>query len=114
MAPEDALPPALAAQLDRLDELVQHFEAHPDPAVRAGVLELLQCVDLAHRGGVGRLAALLDRAGLLSDALAAPEVRLLLDLYELAPAPRPAPPPPPGFVPLSSLTHTRSRRGASA
>jgi hypothetical protein len=114
VAPEKPLPPDLAAALHRLDDLVQRFEAHPDPAVQACAFELLQCVDAVHRAGIGRLAGLLAEAGLAERALADPAVALLLELYGLAgdrepaeTAPRPTPAPPPGFVPLSSINLRR-------
>src|SRR5262249_14215389 len=98
----------------RLDELVQRFEAHPDPAVQACAFELLQCVDAVHRAAMGRLAGLLAEAGLAERALADPAVALLFELYGLAgdrpPAHaghRPPPAPPPGFVRLSSISLRR-------
>jgi Fe-S cluster biogenesis protein NfuA/nitrite reductase/ring-hydroxylating ferredoxin subunit len=77
------LPAELASALDRLDELVMHFERHPEPAVGERVVELLQRVDTIHRAGLRRLDALLKAAGLQRRALADPEVRLLFDLYDL-------------------------------
>jgi hypothetical protein len=73
--------------LTRLDALVTEFEQHPDPAVSARVLEMLQHVDAVHREGLGRLVALIaarDRE-LLDGATQDSVVRILLALYDLDP-----------------------------
>jgi nitrite reductase/ring-hydroxylating ferredoxin subunit/Fe-S cluster biogenesis protein NfuA len=77
------LPPAVEAALEPLDALVELFQRHPDPAVQARAVALLQCVDALHRSGLRRLAELLQVAGLRRRALDDPEVRLLFDLYDL-------------------------------
>lgn len=81
---ERHLPPRVVAALERMDDLVQSFEQHPDPEVQASVVELLQCIDTIHRSGLRRLADLLKEAGLTERALEAPEFRLLYELYNLA------------------------------
>lgn len=85
MDPERQLPPAILRALDRLDNLVEKFEEHPEPAVRERVLELLQCIDTIHRAGLYRLVEVLESAGAIETRLAldAPEIRLLLNLYDL-------------------------------
>src|SRR5690242_20658734 len=80
---DEGLPTEVAAALNRLDDLVKSFEAHPDPAVQERVFELLRCVDALHRSGLRRLNALLKVAGLQQRAVDDPEVRLLFDLYDL-------------------------------
>jgi Fe-S cluster biogenesis protein NfuA len=72
----------VAAALHRLDDLVRMFEEHPDPSVQEAAIEMLRAVDVVHRGGVQRLAALLDARALLEEASADPHVALLLGLYE--------------------------------
>src|SRR5262245_48689755 len=83
VAPEPPLPPDLAAALHRVDDLVQRFETHPDPAVQACATELLQCVDAVHRAGIRQLAGLLSGAGLAERALVDPAIALLFELYGL-------------------------------
>ncbi len=83
MAADRELPQAVAAAADRLTELVDAFEAHPDVAVVERVFELLRCVDVVHRRGFQRLAELLNVAGLEQRALDDPEVELLFELYGL-------------------------------
>ena len=103
--------PELMAAVERLDDLLQEFDQHPQVAVRARAFELLQCVDAVHRPGLGRLAQLLASVELSERAIEEPEVRLLFELYDLveggdgAPArlPDAAAVPTGGFVPLSSL-----------
>ncbi len=80
---DDGLPTEVAAAVNRLDELVKRFEAHPDPAVKERVFELLQCIDTMHRAGLRSLNELLKTAGLQRRAVDDPEVRLLFDLYDL-------------------------------
>jgi hypothetical protein len=89
----------------RVDDLVRHFEEHPDPLVREPALELLQHVDALHRRGLLRLADLLRVAGLERRALEDAEIRLLYTLYDLHEA---APDHPnDNFVPLSKLLGQR-------
>jgi nitrite reductase/ring-hydroxylating ferredoxin subunit/Fe-S cluster biogenesis protein NfuA len=80
---DDGLPGEVASAVNRLDDLVKRFEAHPDPAVQERVFELLQCIDTMHRAGLRRLNQLLKTAGLQRRAVEDPEVRLLFDLYDL-------------------------------
>lgn len=77
------LPPRVAGALDRLGELIQQFEQHPEAAVQQRALEMLQCLDVIHRAGLRRLGSLLDMAGLQRHALDDPTVGLLFDLYDL-------------------------------
>jgi hypothetical protein len=114
--PGERLPDELVAAVLRVDELVQHFEHHPDVAVRDQVVELLQRVDGLHRAGLRRVARLLRAAGLERRALDDAEVRLLYMLYDLgedAPlgAPSAAPPPRGNFIPLASLVREPDRHG---
>jgi nitrite reductase/ring-hydroxylating ferredoxin subunit len=116
VAPEERLPSDVAAALHRLDDLVQRFEGHPDPAVQACALELLQCVDAVHRAGLQQAFGLLTTEGLAERALGEPSVALLFELYglvesrEYLDSPPPPAIPPPGFVPLSSIKiHRRPR-----
>jgi hypothetical protein len=95
------LPDELAAEVMRADDLVRHFEEHPDPLVRESALQLLQHVDRLHRFGLQRLADLLRVAGLERRALEDAEVRLLYALYDLHEAS--ADHPSNNFVPLSRL-----------
>ena len=96
--------PTLAEALERLNGLVQSYEAEPDPAVRERAFALLQSVDAVHRAGLTRLAALLEGAGgaLREQVLADPAVRLLLEMYDLLPTE--APGPSIGFVALEDVT----------
>jgi len=80
----EPVPASLAAELDRLTELIASFDADPYDGVRERVVELLRAVDRVHRPGLVRLAELLRAAGLEARALDDPEVRLLFDLYDLA------------------------------
>ena len=79
----DDLPPELAAELDRLQELIAGFEAETDEALQARVFGLLQSIDHIHRAGLRRLGELLKVAGLQARAIDDPEVKLLFDLYDL-------------------------------
>jgi Fe-S cluster biogenesis protein NfuA len=76
------LPPEVAAALHRLDDLVRAFAEHPDASVQDRVIDMLQAVDVLHRGALQRLGALLDAGGLRADALADPQVALLFGLYD--------------------------------
>jgi nitrite reductase/ring-hydroxylating ferredoxin subunit len=80
---------AFEAAIQRLDELVQRFEALPFPEVREQVFELLQTVDAIHRAGLNRLIAMLHAQGqgeLLEQAAGDPVVRTLLLLYDILPS----------------------------
>ncbi len=81
--PQPELPPELARAIERLDELVQAFEQHPEPTLREDVFDMLHCVDTIHRVALRRIFRLLTEAGLLDSALDVPEVRMLLELYQL-------------------------------
>jgi hypothetical protein len=90
------------ALLTRVDALIAEFEGHGDPAVRQLALDLLHGIDAVHREGIARLVDLLNRRlpRLLPEAAGAdPVLRLLLELYDLAP-PRS---PDPAFIPLERL-----------
>ena len=100
--------------LTRLDALVTEFEHHPDPAVSASALEMLQSIDAVHREGLGRLVELISRSAptVLEAAVHDPVIRILLALYDLDPGgerERRA------FIPLSQLSASaqaaRARRG---
>lgn len=82
-SPDDR--PTIDALTARLDALVRHFEAHPDPLVRDRVLDLLRLVDALHRPAIEQMAAALDQAApdVLRGLLAAGPVRTVLDLYEV-------------------------------
>ncbi len=71
----------------RLDQLVQAFEEHPNIPLRQQVMEMLSLVDALHRQGLQRLVEVLQtqNPALLDQALQEPSVRLLLTLYELMP-----------------------------
>jgi nitrite reductase/ring-hydroxylating ferredoxin subunit len=102
-ADRDRLPPEVGAAIERLDELVDAFECDPDERIREMATELLQSVDLIHRAGLSRLAALLGRLDEATRraALADPAVRLLFELYDLLP--QELVPPPGAFVPLEEV-----------
>ena len=103
---DETLPDELAAAAIRIDDLVLHFEEHPDPLVREPAIELLQRIDGLHRMGLRRLAELLRAAGLERRAIDDPEIRLLYTLYDLfEDAPAASTPVRGGssFVPLSNL-----------
>ena len=108
--PDGDLESELADAVARLDDLVTRFEAHPHPDVRDGVAALLQAVDTIHRIGLTRLAGELEGLGPVRERLLAdPALRLLLELYELAP-PEETSAGGVGFVPLSALRiATRAR-----
>jgi hypothetical protein len=73
--------------LTRLDALVTEFEHHPDPAVSARAIEMLQHIDAVHREGLGRLVALIGAHDpkILDGATHDAVVRILLALYDLDP-----------------------------
>jgi hypothetical protein len=111
---DEPLPDELAQTAMRVDDLVRHFEDHPDPLVREPALELLQHIDALHRVGLRRIAELLRAAGLERRALDDAEIRLLYDLYELYEHEAAATPPPVprgSFVPLSNLLGDRPSHG---
>jgi hypothetical protein len=87
--------------LTHLDALVAEFEEHPDPAVSARALELIRHVDAVHREGLGRIVGLIGRRvpELLEEAARDPVARILLALYDLAPAGRKSA----AFVPIADL-----------
>lgn len=87
--PEQHSEAEFEAAIQRLDELVQRFDALPFPEVREQIFDLLQTVDVIHRAGLGRLVAMLDEAGhveLLERATGDPIVRTLLLLYDILPS----------------------------
>ena len=88
--------------LTRLDTLVTEFEQHPDPAVSARALEMIQHVDAVHREGLGRLVALISGRDpkFLEDAAQDSIVRILLALYDLEPGGART---PAAFIPLTQL-----------
>lgn len=107
---------------DRIGELLDRLEAHPDENVRGDVVDLLQNVDMLHREAFSRLLDLVKARDLSLAAVSAdPVLRVVLALYDLLPdAPqlglsqargeiipltevRPQRRSPPGFVPLDSL-----------
>lgn len=114
---DEPLPDELAAAAIRIDDLVLHFEEHPDPLIREPAIELLQRIDGLHRIGLRRVAELLRAAGLERRALDDPEIRLLYTLYDLFEDAPPQPPPMAStptrggtsFVPLSNLLGTDKR-----
>lgn len=77
------LPDDVAAAIAHIDDLVKRFEEHPDSVVQERVFELLTSIDTVHRAGLTRLNELLKVAGLQRRAVEDPEIRLLLDLYDL-------------------------------
>lgn len=76
-----SLPPEVDAALGQLDVLIGMFLEHPDEDVQEAVSGVLRAVDVLHRGGLNRLAELLEARSLLDDALADPHVALLFGLY---------------------------------
>ena len=72
--------------LEEAQRLIAALEAHPDPAVRADVMALLQAVDAVHRTALTRLVQAIG--GMAGEAFihrlaADPAIRLLLMSYEL-------------------------------
>jgi hypothetical protein len=89
----------VSAALERVERLLDDFESDPDESIRLMAAELLQNVDTIHRVGLTRLVELL---GGVDEALRArvvtePNVRLLLELYDLLPDTTA------GFVPLEEI-----------
>ncbi len=75
------LSPEVTEAMQRLDDLIHGLEEHTDPRVQHDLLEVLRAVDVLHRGALLRLAELLERRGLLDEALADGHIAMLLDLY---------------------------------
>lgn len=75
----------LAALGERLAELIEALDNHPDETVRSQVNELLQAIDRLHRDALRRLTGLLAHHQLLDHAYADPVVGMTLDIYELRP-----------------------------
>lgn len=99
-APEaGGLEPAVAAALERVEELVDAFESDPDEGIQEMATELLQSIDTIHRTGLTRLVELLGGVDerLRARVLAEPNVRLLFELYDLLPDPAA------GFVSLDEI-----------
>jgi len=67
------------------DEDLQRLLEYPHEEVRDLAHRVLDAVDGIHRGGLTRMAALLDHHDLLRLAAQDPEVAELLDLYDLVP-----------------------------
>jgi 3-phenylpropionate/trans-cinnamate dioxygenase ferredoxin component len=72
--------------LEEVQRLIDAFESHPDPAVRAEVTALLQGIDAVHRTGLTHLVNAIR--GMAGDAFVNrlagdPAIRLLLMSYEL-------------------------------
>lgn len=93
----------------QLDELVEMFENHPDPATREQVTALLSGLDMLHHEGLGRLVEFFRNQGIgeyLDFATQDPVIRTLLGLYGLAnlDLAEAVPESAPVFVPLERLT----------
>ena len=76
--------------VERAEELTRRFEHHPTPAVREDVLELLQTIDLIHRGAILKLVELVIESGnheLIHQAAEDPQVGAILQLYDVVPLP---------------------------
>lgn len=72
--------------LDQLDQLVELFENHRDPAVEEQAAALLAAVDMVHREGLTRLAARLREVGgdeLFEKVASESVVRVIFGLYGL-------------------------------
>ena len=74
---------------DRIEELVRHVQALPDPAARNAALELVQAVMDFHAGGLERMMQVVsdaDSSGRVKQALGADElVSSILLLHDLHP-----------------------------
>ncbi len=112
MTPTVQLPPPdeLSDLGEWIGDLIQEFDEHPDDDVRKRVFALLDGVDALHRAALGRLVALLkesDAATTWSRAQRDPLIRMVLALYDLAPATEPKrfPPsrPPSMTIPLKMV-----------
>lgn len=109
-------PDEFNAIAQRLDELVQEFEALPYPAVKEKVFEALQAIDTIHREAVGRLITLLcepEHTELLGRAVKDPFIHTLLVLYDLIDSSdlplEPTPEATRNFVPLEQLAPVKRR-----
>ena len=71
------------AEVDRVEALLEKLEAHPDPAVRESVRELVRVLLDFHQKGLSRIMALSE--GLAARLAAHPEVEPLLLLHGLHP-----------------------------
>ena len=77
-------PADLRPLIERLDKLVDGFQAHPDPAVGAGVAELIESLRALHTVGLARLLTLLaEDRDRYDRALADPLIANLLLLHDL-------------------------------
>ena len=73
-----------SALIKRLDELIDHFETHADPAVRDGMPELVESLRALHTVGLARLLTLLaEDRDRYDRALADPLIANLLLLHNL-------------------------------
>lgn len=103
----------LQAIVDRINLLVEEFDAHPDDAVRQLAFELLQHVDTLHREGLSRLAGMLRAAGqghLIERLAEDPAVRLLMMLYDLIPTAAEGSSGPAGTASAAAATSRRPER----
>ena len=104
----------------RVAELVGHFEAEGEVAVREKVFELLEHIDHLHRTCVWRLFELMSELGgkgLIDRIATDPAVKTLFVLYDLIPSEPLRPiegnatvsaPNAGGFIPLESLQRPRN------
>ena len=86
-----AAPAAAPDLLDQIDRLIAELQAHADPAVAAGVGELLAGIDAIHRTALTHLVdAIRGMAGdaFINRLIANPAIRLLLMSYDLVPVDR--------------------------
>ncbi len=109
-------PDEFNAHAQRLDELIQAFEALPYPAVKEKIFEALQAIDTIHREAVGRLVGLLcepEHTELLGRAVKDPIIHTLLVLYDLIDSSdlpqEPTPDTARNFVPLDQLAPVKRR-----
>lgn len=109
-------PDEFNASAQRLDELVQEFEALPYPTVKGKIFEALQAIDAIHREAVGRLVGLLcepEQSELLGRAVKDPIIHTLLVLYDLIDSSdlplEPTPDATRNFVPLDQLAPVKRR-----
>ena len=104
--------------ISQVDELIGRIDEHPDEQTRVYLTELLQRLDLLHREGLVRLAAILRAEGAgeeLARAAEDPVVKILLGLYGLADLELPAEEPADGagrtaFFPAEGLAVRRRPR----
>lgn len=102
----------------QVDELVELFEQHPDPATRERLTALLSGLDALHREGITRLVKMLREAGAgpaVEQAVADPVVEILLGLYDVVELDLPEEPEQAAvattFVPIENLTFRRKAAG---